>query len=105
MKQAGFVAGPAGTAPAKTDLEVREIRTGIKPAFVTGLPPERQPLSRMIIADSLNDAHACKDDGPYRHEREMTLLQGQGAANSLRSQHAEPFRSGHSIDALDRQIQ
>jgi hypothetical protein len=59
-----FIARPRRTAVAKTHLEVREVRTGVRAAGVAGLLPEGKPLSRMIVADTSSCAHRDKNHSP-----------------------------------------
>src|SRR5512143_833007 len=56
MHQAGFVARPAGSSIAEGRLQIGKVRASVGAAILAGLPPKRQPLARMAVADCLRRA-------------------------------------------------
>src|SRR5688572_22560437 len=105
MHQARFVTRPSGSSTAVADLQVRKVRTRIRPSVATRVPPERQPLSGMIIADSLHGAHAGEGHSPDRHERQMAFAGSQCGADPFGAERAQKSGPRDSVDSFDGQIQ
>src|SRR5262249_13080541 len=97
MQKPGFVACPTGALPAQAGLQVRQVRACIRASILAGLPPERKPLSRMSIADSLHRAHDDKHDAPHGYEHQMTLSGLQTQAEGSRVESPEPARLRNAI--------
>src|SRR5207237_8040042 len=101
MKKTGFIARPARSAIAEADLEVRKIWTSVRSSILAGLPPKRQPLAGMAIADSLHGAHHCEHDCPNRHVREVSPARRQRSADRRRIEPSKHPRARDPIDPHD----
>ena len=75
MHEAGFVTGPARSTIAEAQFQIGKVGARVRASILAGLPPKRQPLARMAIADSLGGAHIAKYVAKITREAALPALQ------------------------------
>src|SRR4029450_4113608 len=79
-----FVARPPGSRIAEDRLQTGKVHTRTRPTLSARPVPERQPLSRVAIADTLSRAQHREDDYPNRQVRHVTLAWSKRSTESRR---------------------
>ena len=97
-QDAELTARPARSLIAEIGLHDLEVGTGRGTSLRAALLPERQPLPRMLIAETTGGADRREDDRPDRYVCEMALPSGQPAGELRRIERRQRRRAGGSID-------
>ena len=100
----GLVTRPSGSRVAEDRLHIREIRARTRPALLARSFPEREPLTRVVVAHASAALITANTRAQTDMVCQVTLARDERSAKPCRIERLEPRRARRPIQQLDQRF-